>query len=51
MQEIERQFVVNTNHPDWEKIKNLPAEKIVQTTIHRGEGNKLRVRLVENLQT
>lgn len=51
MQEIERQFVVNTNHPDWEKIKNLPAEKIVQTTIHRGEGNKLRVRLIENLQT
>lgn len=50
-QEIERQFVVNTHHPDWEKIRELPAEKIVQTTIHRGEGNKLRVRITENLQT
>lgn len=51
-QEIERQFVVNTDHEDWKTIRdNLPAEKIVQTTIHRGEGNKLRVRLIENLQT
>ena len=51
-QEIERQFVVKTDHPDWIKIKDsLPAEKITQTTIHRGEGNKLRVRIIENLQT
>lgn len=51
MQEIERQFVVNTDHPDWKRIRdNLPAEKIMQATIHRGNGNKLRVRLIENLQ-
>lgn len=51
-QEIERQFVVNTEHEDWLTIRdNLPAEKIVQATIHRGDGNKLRVRLIENLQT
>lgn len=50
--EIERQFVVNTEHPDWKKIKSsLPAIKIVQATIHRGEGNKLRVRLIEDMKT
>lgn len=51
MQEIERQFVVNTEHPDWKNITHLPAEKITQATIHRGDGNKLRVRLIENMET
>lgn len=51
-QEIERQFVVNTEHPDWQKIKAwLPAKKYVQATIHRGEGNKLRVRLIDDQKT
>lgn len=49
--EIERQYVVNTEHHDWQKIKDsLPAIRIVQATIHRGEGNKLRVRLIEDLK-
>jgi len=46
--EIERQFVVDTSHPDWKKIEaNPPTYEIVQSTIHRGQGNKLRVRLIE----
>jgi CYTH domain-containing protein len=36
--EIERQFVVNTEHPEWKKIKTkLSFCNIVQATIHRGE--------------
>ncbi len=51
-QEIERQYVVNATHPDWEKLRaSLPAKKYVQATIHRGEWNKLRVRLIEDLWT
>lgn len=50
--EIERQYVVNTAHPDWETLKkSLPAKLITQATIHRGEDNKLRVRLMEDLKT
>ena len=48
-QEIERQYVVNTQHPDWETVKaGLPVKKYIQATIHRGDGNKLRVRLIED---
>lgn len=51
-QEIERQFVVNTSHPDWIKLREaLPAKKYIQATIHRGDWNKLRVRLIEDLST
>jgi adenylate cyclase len=51
-QEIERQFVVNDDHPEWKKIRDtLPKKRIIQTTIHRGDGNKLRVRLSEDLKT
>jgi adenylate cyclase len=51
-QEIERQYVVNTEHPDWQKVKTwLPMKKYIQATIHRGEGNKLRVRLIEDPKT
>lgn len=51
-QEMERQFVVNTAHPDWEKLKaSLPAKKYIQATIHRGDWNKLRVRLIEDIAT
>lgn len=35
-QEIERQFVVNTNHEDWKTLQNsLPAKRYIQATIHR----------------
>lgn len=50
--EIERQFVVNTEHPEWQRIRStLPARRYIQATIHRGEDNKLRVRLIEDLVT
>jgi len=50
--EIERQYVVNTEHPDWEKVKEVSKKiLIIQSTIHRGQGNKLRVRLFEDLAT
>lgn len=50
--EIERQYVVNTAHPDWLTLREtLTSKKIVQATIHRGEGNKLRVRLIEDMKT
>ena len=49
--EIERQFIVNTDHPDWEKAKAASKKiLIVQSTIHRGNGNKLRVRLFEDVE-
>lgn len=49
--EIERQYVINTSHPRWEQLKNtLPKKQYVQSTIHRGDGNKLRVRLIEDMQ-
>lgn len=50
--EIERQYVVNTEHPEWQKAKESSRKiLIIQATIHRGEGNKLRVRLFEDMQT
>lgn len=50
--EIERQYVVNTEHPEWIKIKaDLPEKRYVQSTIHRGDDNKLRVRLIEDMKT
>jgi CYTH domain-containing protein len=50
--EMERQYVVNTTHPEWKKLKNsLPAKKYIQATIHRGNKNKLRVRLIEDMTT
>jgi len=50
--EIERQFIVNTEHPEWNRLKTkLSSCNIIQATIHRGEWNKLRVRLVEDSNT
>lgn len=50
--EIERQFIVNTEHPEWIQIREtLPSQQIVQSTIHRGDGNKLRVRLITDNRT
>ena len=50
--EIERQYVINTEHPEWMELRSvLPAKKYVQSTIHRGDGNKLRVRLIEEIKT
>ncbi len=49
--EIERQFVVNDEHPEWKRIVDtLPKKRLIQTTIHRGDGNKLRVRLIDDLK-
>jgi CYTH domain-containing protein len=51
-QEIERQFVINTEHPEWPILQStLPKKRYIQSTIHRGEGNKLRVRLIEDIAT
>ena len=50
--EIERQFIVNNESPAWLAIKDtLPKKRLIQTTIHKGEGNKLRVRVTEDMQT
>jgi adenylate cyclase len=50
--EIERQYIIDTEHPEWEAMKaTLPRKHYIQSTIHRGEGNKLRVRLIEDMQT
>ena len=50
--EIERQYVINTDHPEWERLRTiLPKRRYIQSTIHRGDGNKLRVRLIEDMQT
>jgi CYTH domain-containing protein len=50
--EIERQFIINTEHSDWKKLReSLPKVYITQSTIHRGDGNKLRVRLVDDPKT
>ncbi len=50
--EIERQFVVNTDHPEWQNLRaTLPKKRYIQSTIHRGDGNKLRVRLIEDIST
>ena len=50
--EIERQYVVNTEHPEWIKLKpTLTKKRYIQSTIHRGDGNKLRVRLIEDMKT
>ena len=50
--EIERQYVVNTDHVEWQKIQStLPSKRYIQATIHRGDDNKLRVRLIEDLVT
>lgn len=50
--EIERQYVVNTEHPEWIALRpTLQSIHITQSTIHRGEGNKLRVRLIEESTT
>lgn len=35
-QEIERQYVINTEHPEWIALKpTLPKIHITQSTIHR----------------
>lgn len=47
--EIERQYVVNNTHPDWIALRpTLERVHITQAVIHRGDGNKLRVRLIDD---
>ena len=51
-QEIERQFVVDDQHPEWLRLREiLPKSRLIQATIYRGERNKLRVRIIDDLQT
>lgn len=48
--EIERKFVVNPYHPDWIKIRdNQKWKRLVQSTIHKEDGYKLRIRMIEDL--
>jgi adenylate cyclase len=50
--EIERKFVVNTNHPEWQKICGRFAwQRLIQSTIHKESGYKLRVRMIEDITT
>jgi adenylate cyclase len=50
--EIERKFVVNPIHPEWIKIRDLQKwKKLVQSTIHKEDGYKLRIRMIEDLDT
>ncbi len=50
--EIERQFVVNTKHPEWIKLsKSLPVKRYIQAVLHNQKGSKFRVRLIEDIKT
>lgn len=50
--EIERKFIVNPKHPDWLAIKNTQkGKRLTQTTIHKEEGYKLRIRIIEDLES
>jgi|JI10StandDraft_1071094.scaffolds.fasta_scaffold807802_1 CYTH domain-containing protein len=48
--EIERKFVVNPYHPEWIKIRDWQKwKRLVQSTIHKEDGYKLRIRMIEDL--
>lgn len=48
--EIERKFVVNPYHPEWIKIRDWQkGKRLVQSTIHKEDGYKLRIRMIEDL--
>lgn len=48
--EIERKFVVNPYHPEWIKIRDSQkGKRLVQSTIHKEDGYKLRIRMIEDL--
>jgi CYTH domain-containing protein len=50
--EIERKFVVNPYHPEWIKIRDSQKwKKLIQSTIHKEDGYKLRIRMIEDLHT
>ena len=50
--EIERKYVVNVEHPDYQKIRSEIAwQRLVQSTIYKESGYKLRIRMVEDIAT
>jgi adenylate cyclase len=50
--EIERQFVVNTEHPLWNEIfPTLHGKRYSQSVLHKSDDYKLRARLIEDLET
>jgi adenylate cyclase len=50
--EIERKFVVNPTHPEWIRIRDSQKwKRLTQATIHKEDGYKLRIRMVEDLDT
>jgi adenylate cyclase len=50
--EIERKFVVNSTHPEWIRIRDSQRwKRLTQATIHKEDGYKLRIRMIEDLDT
>lgn len=50
--EIERKFVVNAHHPEWLSIQESQKwKRLTQSTIHKESGYKLRIRMIEDLDT
>ncbi len=50
--EIERKFVVNTSHPEYQKIRSeISGQRLTQSTIHKEAGYKLRIRMIEDIAT
>lgn len=50
--EIERKFVVNSTYPEWIRIRDSQRwNRLTQATIHQESGYKLRIRMIEDLDT
>jgi CYTH domain-containing protein len=50
--EIERKFIVNTNHPEYQRIcASILGQRLIQSTIHKESGYKLRIRMIEDIAT
>ncbi len=50
--EIERKFVVNSAHPEWIALRDsIQGQRLIQSTIHKESGYKLRIRMIEDIAT
>jgi hypothetical protein len=50
--EIERQYVVDTEHPEYiALISTLKGKRYIQSRIQKIENGKLRIRIIEDLLT
>ncbi len=50
--EIERKFVVNPAHPEWIALRDsIPGQRLIQSTIHKESGYKLRIRMIIDIAT